>query len=171
MSTKQQEENENWFPEGYTTPSDVSSYMKLEDGDNNFRILSKPVIGWEYWTEENKPKRSKTKWETTPSDIKLDKDGKATSIKHFWSFLVYNYKVGAVQSFEITQATVMKALKALIENPKWGAPTGYDITINRTGKELLTKYSVVPNPHSPLTDEIKEQVAKSEIDLESIFED
>ena len=161
-------ENNEWFPEGYTTPSDVSSFMKLEDGDNTFRILSKPVVGYEYWTTESKPVRSREKFEETPN-IKLTKEGKPTTVKHFWSFLVYNYKVNAIQSLELTQASVMKAMKALIENPKWGNPAGYDITINRTGKELLTKYAVVPNPHSALTPEIEEAFANTTIDLEDIF--
>ena len=162
-------QNNEWFPEGYEVPVDVSSFMKLEDGDNNFRILSKASVGYEYWTEDNKPKRSKTKWAEVPSDIKM-RDGKATSIKHFWNFLVYNYKLKAVQSLEITQATVMKALTALVENPKWGNPTKYDITITKTGKELLTKYSVVPNPHSEISEEVKEALKNTDIDPEDVFE-
>lgn len=160
-----------WFPEGYDVPVEASSFMQLEDGDNTFRILSRPVMGYEYWSQDNKPHRSKVKWEDTPSDIRLEKNGKPTKIKHFWSFLVYNYATKSVQSYEITQTTIMKALKALIENPKWGNPEKYDITINKTGKELLTKYSVVPNPHSELEQEAKDALAKSEIDLETIFDD
>jgi len=120
--------------------------------------------------QDNKPVRSKTNWAETPDDIRVDKSGKKTKVKHFWSFLVYNYKTETVQSFEITQSTIMKALKALIENPKWGSPMKYDVTINRTGKELLTKYAVVPNPHSPLTPEIEKALADSQIDLEAIFD-
>lgn len=158
-----------WFPEGYVAPKDVSSFMSLEDGDNTFRILSKPVFGFEYWNTENKPVRSRTEWLETPSDIKLDKDGDPTSIKYFWAFLVYNYNEECVQSFEITQKTIMKALTALIENPKWGNPEKYDITINKTGKELTTKYSVVPNPHSEVTPEVLTELANTKIDLDKLF--
>ncbi len=161
--------NENeWFPEGYEAPVDVSAFMKLQDGDNTFRVLSPAVTGWEYWSEDNKPVRSKTKFEETPG-IRSN-NGKPTVPKHFWTFLVWNYKTESVQSLEITQATVMKAIKALVENPKWNSPLGYDITINKTGKELLTKYNVVPNPHSPLTPEQEEALKNTEIDLEAIFE-
>jgi len=162
---------EGWFPEGYEAPVEISSFMQLEDGDNTFRILSKPVMGFEYWTADNKPKRSKENWAEVPADIRKDKAGKNTKVKHFWSFLVYNYATKSVQSFEITQTTIMKALKALIENPKWGNPEKYDITINKTGKELLTKYAVVPNPHSEITEDITKALAETEIDLEAIFEE
>lgn len=165
------QDKEAWFPEGYDVPVAESNFMNLEDGDNTFRILSKPVMGYEYWDTENKPHRSPTNWETQPADIRIEKDGKPSKIKHFWNFLVFDYKTNAIKTYEVTQTTIMKALKALIENPKWGSPTKYDITINKTGKELLTKYAVVPNPHTALTPEIEEAKAKSDLDPQSIFED
>lgn len=159
---------DSWFPEDYEAPSEVSAFMKLAEGDNTFRILSPLVTGYEYWTEDNKPIRSKTKWENTPSDIK-HRDGKPTAVKFFWTFLVYNYKENAVQSLEITQSSIMKSLTSLIENPKWGNPTRYDITVNKVGKELLTKYSVVPNPHSPITPEMQAALDACTIDINEIF--
>ncbi len=164
-------DQETWFGAGYELPVADSQFMQLEDGDNTFRILSKPVMGYEYWTTENKPKRSKVNWDVTPADIRKDPKGKDTKVKHFWSFLVYNYATKSVQSLEITQTTIMKAMKALIENPKWGSPEKYDVTINKTGKDLLTKYAVVPNPHTALTPEIEKALAGTDIDLESIFEE
>tara|TARA_R110002126_G_scaffold17316_7_gene67762 strand:+ start:465 stop:971 length:507 start_codon:yes stop_codon:yes gene_type:complete len=159
---------ESWFAADYEAPEEVSAFMKLEDGDNNFRILSPLVTGFEYWTEDNKPVRSKVKWDTTPDNIKK-RDGKPTAVKHFWLFLVYNYKAKQVQSLEVTQSTIQKALTALIDNPRWGNPTKFDITINRTGKELLTKYAVVPNPQSDVTPEMTAALEASTIDLQEIF--
>jgi hypothetical protein len=164
-------DKEAWFGEGYEIPVEPSTFMQLEDGDNTFRILSKPTMGYEYWTQDNKPHRARVNWETVPSDIRVDKGGKPTKVKHFWNFLVYNYATKSIQTYEVTQTTIMKALKALIENPKWGSPEKFDITINKTGKELLTKYAVVPNPHSELTEEIKDALSKSDLDPESIFEE
>jgi len=165
-------DKEAWFGAGYEIPTEPSSFVTLEDGDNNFRILSKPVMGYEYWDTNNKPHRQKENWVDVPADIRIEKKtGKPSKIKHFWNFLVYNYATKSVQTFEITQTTIMKALKALIENPKWGNPDKYDITINRTGKELLTKYAVVPSPHSPITEEIKDALSKSDLKAESIFEE
>jgi len=161
---------DNFFPDDYEAPVDVSSFMKFIDGDNTFRVLSSAIVGYEYWNNESKPVRSQTKPEETPADISLNKEGKPTAVKHFWAFLVYNYDVNAVQSLEITQSTVMKGMRSLIENPKWGDPKGYDITVTRTGKDLLTKYAVVPNPHAEVTPEVVEALEKSEIDLSNIFD-
>ena len=161
----------DFFPEGYETPVNVGSFMKLEDGANLIRIVSHAVPGYEYWDTENKPHRSKVKWETQPANIRLTKEGKPTPIKHFWQMLVYNYKLGAVQSLELTQATIMKAIKSLVENTAWGNPQDYDISIDKTGKDLLTKYSVIPNPKVPITPEIAELVKNTDIDLESIFDE
>ncbi len=91
-------------------------------------------------------------------------------IKHFWIFLVYNYKLEAVQSLELTQATVMKGIKGLVDNPAWGNPQKYDILIDKTGKDLVTKYTVIPNPKTPITPEIAELVKNTDIDLESVFD-
>lgn len=162
-------ENNEWFPEGYTVPEAPSSFMTIEDGENTIRILSKPVMGYCYWTKDKKKVYSKEEWAITPDDAALDKNGKPTAPKYFWAFLVYNYATKTVQSLEITQSTIMKPLKALIDNPKWGNPTKFDITLNKTGKELLTKYAVVPNPHSEITPEMSEALASTTIDLESVF--
>jgi len=165
------ENKSDFFPEGYETPVNVGSFMKLEDGANLIRIVSHAVPGYEYWDVDNKPHRSKVKWEIQPTDIRLTKEGKPTPIKHFWQMLVYNYKLGAVQSLELTQATIMKSIKSLVENPAWGNPQDYDISIDKTGKDLLTKYSVIPNPKVPITLEIAKLVKNTDIDLESIFDE
>ena len=39
----------NFLPQDYEIPQDVGNYMKFEDGENKFRILDKPIIGWEGW--------------------------------------------------------------------------------------------------------------------------
>ena len=160
----------DFFPEGYETPENVGIFMKLEDGENFIRIVSHAVPGYEYWDVDNKPHRSKVKWKTIPENIRLTKEGKPTPIRHFWVFLVYNYKLKAIQSLEITQATVMKGIKALVDNPAWGNPAGYDLSIDKSGKDLATKYNVIPNTKTELTPEIAELVKNTDIDLEGVFD-
>jgi len=164
---------DEFFPAGYETPVDVSSFMKMKDeGEYTIRILSSAVVGYEYFTTENKPKRSKTPFTEPLLDIKIDeKTGKETTPKHFWVFLVYNYALKAVQSLEITQKTLMNQIKAYVDNPKWGNPTGYDLKITKVGQKLLTKYTVQAEPHTPITPEIAEMAKNSDIDLEMIFEE
>lgn len=42
----------DFLPTDYEVKSTSDQYMKLEQGNNKFRILSSPIIGQEWWTEE-----------------------------------------------------------------------------------------------------------------------
>ena len=45
--------NENTFlPETYELPQSAGGYMKLQQGENKLRILSKPIIGWLDWKDK-----------------------------------------------------------------------------------------------------------------------
>jgi len=147
----------NFFPADYKIPVTESAYTKLQDGENNIRVLGSAVVGWEYWNTDNKPVRSKVAFKEMPEDIRIGKDGNPTKIKHFWAFVVWNYEQERVQILEITQKTIMSAIKALVDNSKWGDPKGYDISITKSGEGLETEYAVMPNPHSeaPEYDDIK----------------
>jgi len=158
---------ENFLPQDYAIPSN-KGYMKLKTGENNFRIMSPAIIGYEYWTNDNKPVRSKEMFKETP-DIKVDKFKRPTRVKHFWAFIVYNYEDRAIQILQITQSTIQEQIKAIIDNKKWGNPMMYDITINKVGEDLQTSYSVVPNPHSDLEKTIKDEFKSKVIDLDKLY--
>ena len=136
-----------FLPENYKSPE--GNYMKLQDGENTFRVLSSAIVGWEYWNRDNKPVRSEKDFVQTPADIRME-DGKPSSIKHFWAFLVYNHRAEKQQILEITQSSIQNAIRALVQNPKWGDPKKYDITITRSGSGFDTEYTVMPNPHTEL---------------------
>lgn len=156
-----------FLPNDYKVPTSNSSYTKLQDGENTIRILGSAIIGYQYWTKDKKPVRQKESFLETPEDAKLD-NGQFKP-KHFWAFPVYNYEQKAVQIMEITQATIQQAITALVQNDKWGNPTGYDITITKTGQDLETKYAVMPNPHSDLTSEIAKAYEEKKINLNALY--
>lgn len=162
---------DSFFPsEDYKTPVNAGAYLKLEDGDNTFRILGPMVVGWTYWTKDNKPVRLKEQPLTPPSDIRIDdKSGKPDRVKHFWAFPIYNFAAKRVQIAEITQGTIQAALEAVIKNPKWGSPDGYDITITRSGQGFDTEYTVMPNPHSAIDEKIVAAFKALDLDLELLF--
>ena len=160
---------DNFLPSGYTALS-TSNYFKFKDGANTFRVLSSAIVGFEYWNTANKPVRSAEAFKTTPPDIRLDKDGNPTKIKHFWCFTVWSYDDNRVQIMEITQASIREAIKALVDNAKWGDPHNYDLTITRSGEGLDTSYQVMPNPHSELDPKIKEEYESRVIRLEALFD-
>jgi len=159
----------DFFPESdYKVPT-TSNYMKFKEGDNNFRVLSSAIVGWEYWTTDNKPVRRKENWSTVPQDIKMNKDG-SINISHFWAFVVWNYDEKKVQVLEITQKGIMNYIQGLVKNPKWGNPKGYDITVNRKGSGFDTEYTCVASPHSPIEKHILEQYQATSIDLNALYD-
>ncbi len=142
----------------YELPKSSSQYMKFVEGENKFRALGSAIVGWIDWEDTadgRKPVRTK--------DIQL------SPAKHFWTFPVWDYQDEAVKILEITQVSIQKAIKNLIDNKVWGSPTGYDVVVKRVGKDLQTEYFVSSNPPAKfeLTSEIKEEVAN--IDLEKLY--
>lgn len=145
---------DSFLPSGYEVPSAQTGYMRLEQGDNAFRILASPILGYEWWidTDDGKRKPIRVKMgDTVPVEF-------ADSVKHFWAMPVWNRKAQKIQILEITQKGIMQPIKALASNPKWGHPTKYDIVVNRTGEGLETAYSVISEPPSPLEEEIQVHV-------------
>jgi len=64
------------------------------------------MVGWVYWNTQNKPVRSRERWDEVPHDIRIDSDGKQSKVKHFWTFVVWNYDQKMVQILEATQAQI-----------------------------------------------------------------
>jgi len=157
-----------FLPKNYEAPKGSSNYLKLEEGQNKFRIVSDAVIGYEYWTNGNKPVRLRDYPKTKPADIRLNDDGSYT-VKHFWAFIVLDRKDARVKILEITQASIMRNIEDLVVNEEWGDPKEYDITISRTGSGMETRYTVQPSPNKKLTKEEKSLVARMEINLNALF--
>ena len=155
----------DFFPTSDYSIPESSNYMKLTEGEHTFRVLSSTIVGWEYFSKDNKPVRSRTPFDEIPDDMK-----QGGRINHFWAFVVYNYEAKRIQILEIAQKTIQTPLQAIIKNPKWGSPFGYDITITRTGTGLLdTEYSVMPNPHSELESGIAVMYERMSINLDNLF--
>jgi len=154
--------SDDFLPQDYEAPAGSAGYMKLQDGENKLRILSKPIIGWLDW-KDKKPFRFRIK-------EKPDRPMEKGPIKHFWAFLVWNYEAQAVQILEITQATIQKTIQDLSKNEDWGAPFGYDIKITRKGKDLETEYSVMPSPKKDLSDQIKKAALEKPAYLDALFD-
>ena len=142
--------------------------MRLQDGDNIFRVLSSAITGYEYWTNESKPIRSKVPFENTPN-IKVV-DGKPQKVKHFWAFIVWNYATKNVEILELTQSTIMSAMTNLIADADWGSPKGYDIKVTRSGQGIETEYAVSPKPHKDTDPDILMAYADKKINLNALYE-
>jgi hypothetical protein len=147
--------------------SGSAKYLKLEKG-TQFRIISNPVSGWLEWLEEG----GKKKPVRTPlSDGEPEASDEENPPKKFVTFVVFDRKDSLVKILELTQQSVIKAIRALTNNPEWGNPFTYDINVTKTGEKMLTKYTVTPSPKKPLS---KADIAvinedESRCNLEALF--
>lgn len=161
-------------------PSDVSGgigggdYFKPEKGQNKILIVGDAVTGYEYWKNDDKPVRSKDKFEETP-DIKVrtvDGVEKPDTQKFFWAMPVYDFKDDAFKMWQVTQKTLRDSLASLQANDDWGNPIGtYTISIDRQGENLTTKYAVMANPvkKKEELDAIMERYAADPINIEGLL--
>ena len=156
----------DFLPNNYEIPQKGGNYMKLKDGENRFRVLASPIMGFEWW-EENGETRKPVRVRMNDKIVVTPESEKA---KHFWAMPVYNYNESAIQILEITQSTIQKAIKALAKDKDWGTPLFYDLVVTRSGKELNTEYQVQPKPARALDTAIKTQFGNMTINLEALFD-
>lgn len=151
-----------FLPSGYEAPKTSNFYMKFQEGENKFRILSQPIIGWEDW-QDKKPIRYKFRDKPAhPIDHKKP-------IKHFWSMIVWNYSLEEIQILHLTQTSIRKSLETLCKDEDWGAPYFYDIKVIKKGEGMETEYSLNPLPHKPLSLYIQEMFNERKCNLEALF--
>lgn len=160
----------DFLPKEYEVPQKAGSYMKFMDGENRFRILASPIIGWETWKDlpdgSRKPIRTPM---DKPFNVTEVEGGSPENIKHFWAMPVWNYQEEKVQILEITQKGIQKSLRALAKDEDWGSPLGYDIVVTRSGQKLETEYQVQPKPAKTLPSAIVEAYRAMTIDLTALY--
>lgn len=167
-------------------PTDTSGgvgggdYFKPVLGQNKILIVGDAITGYEYWTGDDKPVRSKTKFTETPNakvrQVKNPKTGemesKTDTQKFFWAVPVYDFKDDTFKVWQITQKAIKETLASLQSNADWGNPVGaYTISIDRKGEGLTTEYTVMANPSkdTEALSAIMARYAENTIDTESLF--
>ena len=153
----------NFLPSNYEAPISSNNYFKMQEGKNRIRIMSRPILGWEDWTMDKKPVRYR--FENKP--VKSIDPNKP--VKHFWAMIVYNCLEHRIQILNVTQATVWKAIIALIKNEDWGSPHQYDIEIEKKGKGKETEYVVIPAPPKPVSSGAIDLYNEMPCNLDALF--
>jgi hypothetical protein len=151
-----------FLPKGYQAPKSSNNYMKFQAGENKFRILSTPVIGWEDW-QDKRPIRFG--FDSKPSKSIDPKK----PVKHFWAMIVWNYSEEQIQILHLTQTSIREAIETLVNDENWGAPYCYDIKVFKTGEKIDTEYKVTPVPHKALDPYVIGQFTQKPCNLEAIF--
>lgn len=156
--------NDPFLPENYEAPkSGGGSYLKFQAGENRFRILSKPIIGWLDWSADNKPIRTRHT-DPKPNPMRADKP-----VRHFWAMVVWSVENNALMILEITQSGIQSGIQSLVSDPDWGSPFNYDICVTKTGQDKETKYVVNPKPHKPITQEMEAAIVSTPVNLDALF--
>ena len=162
------QDTHGFLPANYEAPRAGGQYLKLEKGKTQLRIVSSAVVGYVGWDRSGakpQPVRSKDKKDLVDFDTKEDR------VKHFWICAVLDRGDDAIVLWEITQSTIQKSLNSLVTDPEWGEPSGYDISITRTGDGLETSYTVMPSPKKPLKLSPEQQEQLAGMKLDNIFVD
>jgi hypothetical protein len=185
MSDKEEKEMKDvldnmdeFLPQDYKVPETDGNYMKFKEGENQFRIMSGAIKGWELWID-NQPKRYKEDEEIPLEDQEsADIDsytGEPRPAKHFMSFVVWNRNAEPkpkLQILHLTQNSIKKELARLNRSKAWGNPIGtdgYDILVEKEGEGLETRYSVTPAKPEKLDKEIVEAYKEANINLHALF--
>lgn len=145
-----------FFPKDMTEPTTGNSqYMKFVAGKNKFRVMTDAVVGYVVW-EDKTPTRTKE-----PTGKKDEKE--------FWAFAVVDRADSTIKLLEVTQKTIMKGIYDLVMDEDWGDPSKYDITVNREGEGMETRYSVLPGVKSDITELETGMMSLQPMDLEALF--
>jgi len=162
------------LPTGYKEPI-TSNYMRFDEGENTFRILSPVTVGMEFWVTKDDGKGR------TPVRRKMDEEIKITELeenpksgeldmpKHFWACVAWNRSAEKIQILHITQASIRKAIAALERSKGWGDAREYDITVTREGQGFDTEYSTMPEPKAKVEKKILDIYENTKINLEALF--
>jgi len=164
----------DFFWEGYEIPSTQSKYSRIEkDKELRIRILSKPLIGWEYFQLQEdwkrKPVRSKLKFSVVEDPAINKFTWKPETPKEFWAFKVYNCTTKSIEIFQTTKNTIKESIMNLFMDQDFWEPQKYDLKITKKWELTETTYSVIPWPITPIAKEIKELESETFVDLEKLL--
>lgn len=166
-----------FLPKDYEMPKNGNGhYLKFDEGENTFRVLSDAIVGWVYWQDDQGNVLDSPIKGCKAIHVKsVEEIPEATlqspnlQLKHFWAFVVWDYRDQAVQILKVTQNSIMEAMEQYAQSAKWGDPKGYDFIIHKNGEGLETRYQVTVNPKEPLDEGIVKMYEDMKIDLAAYF--
>ena len=133
-----------------------SDYMKLKEGENVVRVMSNPIRTYVHWitTAEGSNRKIVSPSNNTGLVKKLEQAG--FRLQPSYLIKVLDRADNEFKLLEIGNQ-IFKGIQTLINNPKWGKATSYDISINRGPKGTQPLYTVTPNPKEALETSFKQK--------------
>lgn len=178
------EQKEGGSGGGYLNPSAIPNNQTVR-----LAILSEsPLEGVEVWftkAEGGQTKRITPEWPDAELLAQLEKsvggtvterDGRK-AIKRCTAFFVYDYDDKAVKVFSANQKTLIQDIERLTSVEEYSDLSQFDLTIQRRGKDLETKYYANLIPTRRASEEIAKAVmtawddaCKAGADLEALYD-
>lgn len=146
-----------------------AAYMKWESGENKIRVISKPIEGWIVWEEDEDGDRKPVRSQLSDGEPDAPSEDPKDAPKKFVTVVVIDRADDEVKILEITQKSIIKAIKALAMNPKWGNPFSYDINVEKKGADKKTRYTVTPDPKSALSKNEIKAANEKQCNLDALF--
>lgn len=150
-------------------------FPKKQPGSATFRLLTKPVIGYEAWTTKTTVKEDGTVVNTPVpvrcrSNQKLQLKDSKEKAKKFWAFHAWHYETKSLCIVVFTQAGIYKKLEGFVYNKRIGNYLHYDIFVEKKIENGITSYDVTPLlPKAEVEPEILEQKETYPVNLEALF--
>lgn len=142
---------------------------KLPDGQpTRIRFFGEGITGHVAWTVNRKPLRWEVLPDVLPESVKPDDNGDRTA-KFFLCGICWDYTAECFRVVEITQKGIIGEIQKYCADEDYGDPSGYDISITRTGSGLDTKYEVTVKPPKPVSAELKAKFAELDWDLNNLL--
>lgn len=138
--------------EGLSKELQSGRYLNLSkiQGEKKVRFFGEGIMGWEAWTEDNKPLRWELKPSELPTNLKKSDDG-SVSIKRFIAAIVWDYDDETFKIINLNKSSVLKDFLAYYKTPEYGDPQGYDLKISKTGSGMDTEYTTLALPPKPVS--------------------
>ena len=152
----------NQIGQGLPNPSKVRILGAFTDGSM--------IEGYRAFIN-NKPIRRKTLEEIPINELGTNQFGQQEKPVLFWAFPVYVFDETTVQVCEIHQVGLMRELERLGNNPNWGDPRLFNVSIMKTSVGSQTRYQLTPTRDSfPQEHADSAGLAADSIDLTKLFE-
>lgn len=156
------------LPENVQIPKSSGQFMKFEEGNNKFRILSEVITGWEGWKDKKPFRHEGDVCKIRIDQVDINQYGNP-ALNYFWAMVVWNYQEKKIQVLSVTQKKVMEALYAYEKSEDWGDLKNYDVNVIRVNGDKVS-YTVQAIPPKPITAEIGKAYEESKADLKKLFD-
>jgi hypothetical protein len=134
--------------------SNKDLYLRLKEGENLVRVLGNPIQFHVHWVETAQGKRKINSPVESPALVsRLEDSGYRRQTK--WLVKVLDQDTKTFKVMEIG-SQIYNGILALINNPKWGKVSAYDVSIIRGPKGQNPLYSVTPNPKEKMDSALKD---------------